>query len=64
MTGGYARPEPPGAAWAYNDFAIQLYQKTLFDRVFRADPVGSSATRIAWGRCGSGTGWSSPAGDG
>ena len=38
MTGGYARPEPPGAAWAYNDFAIQLYQKTLFDRVFRADP--------------------------
>ncbi len=38
MTSGYARPEPPGAAWAYNDFAIQLYQKTLFDRVFAADP--------------------------
>lgn len=38
MTSGYARPEPPGAAWAYNDFAIQLYQKTLFDRVFKDDP--------------------------
>ncbi len=38
MTSGYARPEPPGAAWAYNDYAIQLYQKTLFDRVFQAPP--------------------------
>lgn len=38
MTSGYARPEPPGAAWAYNDYAIMLYQKTLFDRIFRADP--------------------------
>ncbi|MBI2434039.1 MAG: serine hydrolase, partial [Candidatus Hydrogenedentes bacterium] len=38
MMSGYARPEPAGAAWAYNDFAIQLYQKTLFDRVFKGDP--------------------------
>ena len=38
MTSGYARPEPPGAAFAYNDFAIQLYQKTLFDRVFKGRP--------------------------
>lgn len=38
MTSGYARPEGPGEAWAYNDYAIQLYQKTLFDRVFRGDP--------------------------
>jgi hypothetical protein len=37
MTSGYARPEPPGAAWAYNDFAIQLYQKTLFERVWQED---------------------------
>ncbi|MCC6798175.1 MAG: DUF5060 domain-containing protein [Candidatus Hydrogenedentes bacterium] len=37
MTGGYARPEAPGAAWAYNDFAIQLYQKTLFEKVFKLD---------------------------
>ena len=39
MTSGYARPEPPGAAWSYNDYAIQLYQKTLFDRVFQGDPA-------------------------
>ncbi|MBL9165518.1 MAG: serine hydrolase [Planctomycetaceae bacterium] len=38
MTSGYARPEPPGEAWAYNDFAIQLYQKTLFDKVFQCSP--------------------------
>lgn len=37
MTSGYARPDGPGKAWAYNDFAIQLYQKTLFDRVFKED---------------------------
>lgn len=38
MTSGYARPEPPGAAWSYNDYAINLYQKTLFDRVFKDEP--------------------------
>jgi CubicO group peptidase (beta-lactamase class C family) len=38
MTSGYARPEAPGAAFAYNDYAIQLYQKTLFDKVFRDVP--------------------------
>ncbi|MDX2035845.1 MAG: serine hydrolase [Isosphaeraceae bacterium] len=38
MTSGYARPDAPGEAWAYNDFAINLYQKTLFERVFRGDP--------------------------
>lgn len=38
MMSGYARPESPGQAWAYNDYAIQLYQKTLFDRIFRAAP--------------------------
>jgi CubicO group peptidase (beta-lactamase class C family) len=37
MSSGYARPEAPGEAWAYNDFAIQLYQKTLFDKVFKED---------------------------
>ncbi len=34
MTGGYARPEESGKAWAHNDYAIQLYQKRLFDKVF------------------------------
>jgi CubicO group peptidase (beta-lactamase class C family) len=38
MTGGYARPEAPGSAWAYNDYAIQLYQKTLFDKIFQSPP--------------------------
>lgn len=38
MISGYARPEEPGAAWAYNDFAINLYRLTLFDRLFQADP--------------------------
>jgi len=48
MTSGYARPEEPGKAWAYNDFAIQLYQKTLFDRVFKDDPgkVANSPERL------------------
>lgn len=42
MTSGYCCAEPPGAAWAYNDFAIQLYAKSLervhgrpLDAVFR-----------------------------
>ena len=39
MISGYARPEEPGRAWAYNDYAIQLYQKTLFDKVFGGDPT-------------------------
>ena len=38
MTSGYARPEEPGKAWAYNDYAIQLYQKTLFDKIFQGRP--------------------------
>ncbi len=29
MVSGYACVEAPGAAWAYNDFAIQLYAKSL-----------------------------------
>ena len=48
MTSGYARPEKPGAAWAYNDYAIQLYQRTLFDRVYRQDPdlVANAPNRL------------------
>ena len=38
MMSGYARPEPPGEAWAYNDYAIQLYQQSLFDKVFKEPP--------------------------
>lgn len=43
MTSGYARPEAPGEAWAYNDYAINLYQKTLFDRVFAETPEAVGA---------------------
>jgi len=50
MTSGYARPEPPGAAWSYNDYAIQLYQKTLFDKVFAQDAaaVANDPTRLGF----------------
>jgi CubicO group peptidase (beta-lactamase class C family) len=33
MVSGYACGEAPGAAWGYNDFAIQLYARSL-ERVF------------------------------
>lgn len=46
MVSGYARPEAPGAAFAYNDFAINLYQKTLFDRVFQEAPEAAAAKRL------------------
>jgi len=42
MTSGYGRPDAPGAAWAYNDYAIQLYQLTLFDKVFREAPENAA----------------------
>ncbi len=38
MTSGYGRPEAPGTAWAYNDYADNLYQKTLYDRLFQQPP--------------------------
>jgi CubicO group peptidase (beta-lactamase class C family) len=38
MISGYARPEKPGEAWAYNDYAINLYRLTLFNRLFQSDP--------------------------
>jgi CubicO group peptidase (beta-lactamase class C family) len=38
MVSGYALPEDPGSAWAYNDYGICLYNKTLFDGVFAEIP--------------------------
>lgn len=38
MVSGYGLPEKPGVAWAYNDYAINLYSKTLFDGVFNQTP--------------------------
>jgi CubicO group peptidase (beta-lactamase class C family) len=52
MTSGYARPERPGEAWSYNDFAIQLYQKTLFDRVYQADPAEVANHQLRLGALG------------
>ena len=43
MTSGYGRGEAPGAAWAYNDYAISLYARTLFDRVYQTS-ANSAAT--------------------
>lgn len=43
MTSGYDRPEAPGQAWAYNDFAINPYQNTLFDRLFQQPPEAVGA---------------------
>ncbi len=43
MTSGYGRPEPPGEAWAYNDYAINLYQKTVFDRLFQQQPEDAAS---------------------
>lgn len=52
MISGYARPEGPGKAWAYNDYAIQLYQLTLFDRVYRDDPDRTAMDRKRFGALG------------
>ncbi len=38
MTSGYSRAENPGAAWAYNDYAIQLYGYALNHGVFEGEP--------------------------
>ena len=48
MISGYARPEKPGAAWAYNDYAINLYRLTLFERLFQGKPaaVASAPQRL------------------
>lgn len=46
MVSGYACTEAPGQAWGYNDFAIQLYAKSL-ERVY-AEPLDKAfRTRFA-----------------
>jgi len=48
MTSGYHRGEAPGGAWAYNDYAINLYAKTLFDNVYgtTANTTATNASRL------------------
>lgn len=52
MMSGYARPEAPGTAWSYNDYAIQLYQQTLFDRIFKEDPATAANSPSRLGALG------------
>jgi hypothetical protein len=48
---GYTLMETPGAAWAYNDYGINLYLKTMYTRVFTdtggANPADSAARHPA-----------------
>lgn len=46
MISGYARAEAPGQAWAYNDFAINVYGRSL-EGVFGADLDSVFQTRFA-----------------
>lgn len=48
MVSGYGRVEAPGEAWAYNDWAINLYSKVLFDGVFQEKPdsAAKKASRL------------------
>ena len=46
MTSGYALAEPPGAAWGYNDFAIQLYARSL-EKIFAAPLDAAFRARFA-----------------
>jgi CubicO group peptidase (beta-lactamase class C family) len=47
QTSGYGLSEPPGAAYAYNDFALALYYETLMGKVFKADGSEVLRTRLA-----------------
>jgi len=46
MVSGYACGEAPGKAWAYNDFAIQLYAKSL-EKVFQQPLEQALRERLA-----------------
>jgi CubicO group peptidase (beta-lactamase class C family) len=46
MMSGYARPEAPGDAWAYNDYGIRLYGLTL-QRVYDATLDEAAQQRFA-----------------
>ncbi len=39
MTSGYAYHESAGETWAYSNLGVQLFQMTLFDRVYNAPPI-------------------------
>jgi len=47
QTSGYGLPEPPGAAYSYNDYAIALYFDSLMNGVFRTNSEVVLRTRLA-----------------
>ncbi len=47
QTSGYGLTETPGAAYAYNDFAITFYFDTLTQKVFAEPPTRILKTRLA-----------------
>jgi len=48
MISGYSRAEWPGQAWAYNDYAINLYAYVLAYRVFDLPPRGVFDSRLGF----------------
>ncbi len=46
MTSGYTLHEPAGVAYAYNDYGIQLYQKAVFDHVYKKDPTAVTTSHF------------------
>ncbi|MCA9753290.1 MAG: serine hydrolase [Gemmatimonadetes bacterium] len=48
MTSGYSRGEGPGQAWAYNDFAINLYGYVLCEKVWGASPPDVVQDQLAF----------------
>lgn len=46
MTSGYACSEPPGVAWGYNDFGVQLYSLSL-EKVFKQSLDEAIQQRLA-----------------
>ncbi|HNQ74610.1 MAG TPA: serine hydrolase [Verrucomicrobiota bacterium] len=47
QTSGYGLSEPPGAAYAYNDYALALYYSALTQRVFQTNGTEVLRTRLA-----------------
>ncbi len=47
QTSGYGLSEPPGVAYAYNDFALALYYDTLTQKVFTTNGTEVLRSRLA-----------------
>ena len=44
---GYALPEAPSDAWAYNDYAFKLYKYLVFGQLFGVSPTSASQVAAA-----------------